>query len=426
MRALFLILGLMGLMGIGVPIAWCLAIAGIGGILLLGAPLHTVPLKIYTGMDIFALMCLPFFVLAGEIMGAGGLSQRLLNFGLLLVGRIRGGLSLASVIASMIFGGITGSAIADASALGSVEIPMMVKAGYGRKFSAAIVGAAACIGPIIPPSVPFVIYAMAVGRVSIGGMFAAGLVPGVLIGIALMIACYIISRRRGYPKSTEKIGARQLLIGFKDAFLAILTPLIVLGGIVGGIFTPTEAGAVSVVYSFVVCYFVYRELKLSDIPGMLFRAGVTSAVVMIVIGTSNVFGMVLAFEQVSPKLEALLNPLGYYGFLATVNVIFLIWGCLMDMNPAIMILCPIFAPIAYHLGIHPLHFGIVCCVNLIIGLITPPLGEVLFVVGPMAGITLEELSKEIFPFIMIEVIVLFIITYIPSLILWVPKLVGYG
>jgi len=419
------VLCLLAMMAIGVPIAWALGITAFGSLMLMGVPLHTIPQKLFSGMDCFPLMCIPFFIFAGEIMAVGGLSTRLLNFALLFVGSFRGGLPIASVIASMIFGGITGSGIADASALGSVGIPMMKKAGYDRTFAAAVVGAAGCIGPIIPPSIPVVVYAMAVGGVSIGGMFAGGVLPGILIGICLMILCYVLSRRRNYPKREQRIGPREFLVGIKDSFLAVMTPVIVLGGILGGIFTPTEAAAVSVVYSFVVCYFVYHELKLSEIPAMLLRTGVTSAVVMIIIGTSNILGLVVAFEQMSLKLEAILRPMGYYGFIMTVNVIFLIWGCLMDMNPAILILAPIFAPIAMHLGFHPIHFGLIVCINLIIGLITPPLGEILFIVGPMAGISLEELSKEIFPFILVEVFALLLITYLPFFTLYVPQLLGY-
>jgi tripartite ATP-independent transporter DctM subunit len=417
--------GLLTAMAIGVPIAWTLGIVGLVSLIFMGVPLHTVPQKLFTGMDCFPLMCIPFFILAGEIMAIGGLSTRLLNFALLFVGSLRGGLAMASVIASMIFGGITGSGIADASALGAVGIPMMKKAGYDKTFAAAVVGAAGCIGPIIPPSIPVVVYAMAVGGVSIGGMFAGGLLPGVLIGIFLMILCYVLSRKRNYPRREQNIRAIDFLTGIRDSFLAVMTPIIVLGGILSGIFTPTEAAAVSVVYSFVICYFVYGELKLSALPGMLLRTGVTSAVVMIIIGTSNILGLVIAYEQMSLKLEAILRPMGYYGFIMTVNVIFLIWGCLMDMNPAILILAPIFAPIAIHLGFHPIHFGLIVCINLIIGLITPPLGEILFIVGPIAGISLEELSKEILPFILVEVTALLVITYFPFFTLYVPQLLGY-
>jgi len=358
-------------------------------------------------------------------MATGGLTRRLLNFALMLVGFIRGGLALASVVASMIFGGITGSAIADASGLGAVEIPMMVKSGYSKEFAAAIVGASACLGPIIPPSIPVIIYCMAVRSVSIGGLFAAGITPGVLIGLALMATACIISRKRQYPKREHGISKREFVISLKDTSLAILMPLIILGGILSGIFTPTEAAAVSAVYAFVVTYFVYRELKLSDLPGMFLRTGVTSAAVMIIIGTSNIFGMVLAFEQVAMKLETLLRPMGYYPFILAVNIVFLICGCLMDFGPAILILAPVFAPIAEHLGIHPIHFGMVVIVNLVIGLITPPVGQVLFVVGPLAGVSFENLVKEIIPFMLIELFVLLLISYIPILTLFVPNLLGY-
>ncbi len=420
-----LVIGLFVTMAFGVPIAWALGISGLAAIILMGVPLNTVPQKIFSGMDIFPLMCIPFFILAGEIMGKGGITKRLLHFAVICIGFIRGGLALANVIASMLFGGITGSAVADSSALGSVEIPMMVRNGYDPGFSAAVTGASACIGPIIPPSIPVVIYAMAVGGVSIGGLFAAGFIPGVLVGVALMVTCYVISRKRNYPKRKQRITTRELLASLKDAVLAIMTPVIILGGIIGGIFSPTEAAAVAVMYSFVVSYFVYRELKLSDLPEMFLRSGVTSAIVMIIIGTSNIFGMVIAFEQLALKLAAILEPMGYFGFILTVNIIFLIIGTFLDQNPAILILAPIFAPIAIQLGINPIHFGIIVIMNLVIGLITPPLGEVLFIVGPLAGVSLEQVSKETLPFMLVEIGVLVLVSYIPFISLWIPKLFGY-
>ena len=420
-----LILGLFITMAIGTPIAWALGISGLGAVLLMGVPLNTVPQKIFSGMDIFPLMCIPFFVLAGELMAKGGLTRRLLDFAVIMVGHIRGGLSLANVVASMLFGGITGSAIADSSALGSVEIPMMVENGYDPEYSAAVTAASACIGPIIPPSIPVVIYSMAVGGVSIGALFAAGLLPGMLVGLALMILCYVISRIRNYPVRTYKVGLRGALIGFKDALLAIMTPVIILGGIIGGIFSPTEAAAVAVIYSFVITFFVYREVKLSDLPQMFLRSGVVTAIVMIIIGTSNVFGMVIAFEQLALKLEIVLKPMGYFSFILAINIIFLIIGTFLDQNPAILILAPIFAPIAVHLGVNPIHFGIIVIMNLVIGLITPPLGEVLFIVGPIAGVSLERLAREIMPFLIVEIAVLLLVSYVPIISLWIPSILGY-
>jgi TRAP-type transport system large permease protein len=420
-----LILGLFFTLIIAAPIAWGLGLSGLVSLILMGIPLSTVPQKIFSGMDIFPLMCIPFFILAGEIMAKGGLTKRLLGFAVLMIGRIRGGLSLANVIASMLFGGITGSAIADSSALGSVEIPMMKKNGYDAEFSAAITAASACIGPIIPPSITVVIYSMAVSGVSIGALFAAGMIPGILVGFALMGACYVISRKRNYPKRTEKVTRKEFFVGLKDALLALMTPVIILGGIIGGVFSPTEAAAVAVVYSFVISCFVYRELKLSDLPGMFKRSGIITAIVMIIIGTSNVFGMVIAFEQLAQKLEVFLEPLGYVTFLLAINIIFLIIGTFLDQNPAILILAPIFAPIAAHLGVDPVHFGIIVIMNLVIGLITPPLGEVLFVVAPLAGVSLEDVSKAVLPFLFVEIGVLLLVTYTPPICLWIPKLLGY-
>lgn len=420
-----LILGLFITMAIGTPIAWALGISGLGAVLLMSVPLNTVPQKIFSGMDIFPLMCIPFFVLAGELMAKGGLTRRLLDFAVIMVGHIRGGLSLANVVASMLFGGITGSAIADSSALGSVEIPMMVENGYDPEYSAAVTAASACIGPIVPPSIPVVIYSMAVGGVSIGALFAAGLLPGMLVGLALMILCYVISRIRNYPVRTYKVGLRGAIIGFKDALLAIMTPVIILGGIIGGIFSPTEAAAVAVIYSFVITFFVYREVKLSDLPQMFLRSGVVTAIVMIIIGTSNVFGMVIAFEQLALKLEIVLKPMGYFSFILAINIIFLIIGTFLDQNPAILILAPIFAPIAVHLGVNPIHFGIIVIMNLVIGLITPPLGEVLFIVGPIAGVSLERLAREIMPFLIVEIAVLLLVSYVPIISLWIPSILGY-
>ena len=420
-----LILGLFFTLAIRVPIAWGLGISGLACLILMHIPLNTVPQKIFSGMDIFPLMCIPFFILAGEIMAKGGLTKRLLDFAVILIGRIRGGLSLANVIASMLFGGITGSAIADSSALGSVEIPMMKENGYDAEFSAAITSASACIGPIIPPSITVVIYSMAVSGVSIGALFAAGMIPGILVGFALMGACYIISIKRNYPKRTEKVSKKEFLSGLKDAFLAIMTPVIILGGIIGGIFSPTEAAAVAVIYSFVISYFVYRELKLSDLPEMFKKSGTITAIVMIIIGTSNVFGLVIAFEQLALKLEVYLRPLGYLSFLMAINILFLLIGTFLDQNPAILILAPIFAPIAAHLGIDPVHFGIIVIMNLVIGLITPPLGEVLFIVAPLAGVSLESVSKAVLPFLFVEIGVLLLVTYIPPIALWIPELLGY-
>jgi tripartite ATP-independent transporter DctM subunit len=414
------------IMALGIPIAWCLGIAGLAGLFAMGnVPLSMVPQKIFSGMDIFPMLCLPFFILAGELMGQGSIGDRLLKFAMVCVGRVRGGLSLANVLNSMFFGGITGSATADASSVGAIEFKLMVKSGYDAPFSAAITAASSCMGPIIPPSLPVVIYAVAVSGVSIGGLFAAGLIPGILIGLAMMITCYIISVRRSYPKRFEPVTFKEFASATWEASLALILPIIIFGGIVLGIFTPTEASAVAAVYAFIVSCFIYRDVKLSDLPAIFYRTGVISAVVMMIIATANIFGVVIAYERVALLLQALVEPLGYYGFLFMVNIIFLIVGMFMDQNPAILILAPVFAPVAVNLGIHPLHFGMMVIVNLVIGLLTPPLGQVLFVVCSYTGVKFEEIVRETAVFIVVDIFCLLLIAYIPFLTVFVPKLLGY-
>lgn len=413
-------------MALGIPIAWCLGIAGLAGLIAMGTiPLSMAPQKMFSGMDIFPMLCLPFFILAGELMGTGSIGDRLLKFAMVCVGRLRGGLSIANVLNSMIFGGITGSATADASSVGAVACKLMVRSGYDAPFSAAITAAAACMGPIIPPSLPVVIYAVAVSGVSIGGLFAAGIIPGVSIGIALGITCYIISVRRGYPKRLIPVTLKEFVSVTWAASLALILPIIIFGGIFFGFFTPTEASAVAAVYAFIVSCFIYRDVKLSDLPGIFYRSGVISAVVMMIIATANIFGVVIAYERVAAVLQTLVEPLGYYGFLLVVNIIFLIVGMFMDQNPAILILAPVFAPVAANLGIHPLHFGMMLIVNLVIGLLTPPLGQVLFVVCSFTGVKFEDIVREVAIFIAVDIIVLLLVAYIPFFTIFMPKLLGY-
>ena len=410
---------------IGMPIAWAMGLAGTLALMNMGMPLTILPQKMFGGMDSFPLLCLPFFILAGELMAAGGLTERLLRFSVNCVGHIRGGLALGNVVASMLFGGITGAATADATALGSVEIPMMVKNGYDKMFSAAVTAASSCIGPIIPPSLVVIIYVMVVRGTSIAGLFAAGMLPGILVGMALMFTCYFISLHRRYPKRETGLGMRAFWLSVKDALLAIMAPVIILGGILGGVFTATEAAAVAVIYSFIIGFFVYREIKLADLPEMFVRAGVISAVVMVLIGTSTTFGIVISFEQTALKLGNLVEPLGTVGFILVVNAVFLIAGMFLDMYPAILILTPVFAPVATSLGIHPYQFGMIVIINLVIGLITPPMGQILFVVSALAEVKFEALCREIMVFVFVEIGVLLLVSYVPFFTLWVPSLLGY-
>ena len=422
------VLGIVALvtMALGMPIAWALGVAGLAALAAMGPmPLQVIPQKLFTGIDSFPLMAIPFFILSGELMGKGGITARIMKFADCVVGWIRGGLGLANVLASMLFGGITGSAIADCSCLGPIEIQMMTEAGYDAEFSAGVTASSACIGPIIPPSIPMVVYASAVG-VSIGGLFVAGMIPGIVIGLALMAVVYIMSVKRKYPKRKERLTAQMFFKIFIEAIPAIVMPVIILGGILGGIFTPTEAASVAVVYAFILTIFFYKSVKLSDLPKMLCNTAVTTGVVLILASTSNLFSWIVTMEQVGPKLGALFINYNRNMFLLMVNVLLLFVGMFMDNCPAILILGPILAPIATSLGIHPLHFGIVFVLNMVIGLITPPLGQVLFVACPISNLTLEEVTRGTLPFMITEIVVLFLITYIPALTMWLPRLLGFA
>jgi len=413
------------LMAMGIPIAWSLGIGALLTILTMeGIPLQIVPQKIYSGMCSFPLLCIPFFVLAGELMASGKITDGLVKFSLILVGRIRGGLAMASVVSSMFFGGMSGSAIADVAALGPVEIPMMVKAGYSRRFSASLVSAAAIIGPIIPPSIPMVVYAISCGT-SIGALFLAGVIPGVVLGLFLMGAALFWSIRAKYPKREAKVTLKEFLSTLREVMFALFMPLIIMGGIISGLFTPTEASAVAVGYAFVITVFVMKTLTWGDLPRLLINAGVTTAVVMLIMGTATLWGWVLAIEQIGDRLAAFLTAFTTpFTFLLMVNLFFLLLCTFMENISAILIFAPILAPIAERLGIHPIHFGVVFVLNTTIGLITPPLGEVLFIAAPISGLKLDELNLSIVGFFLIEVLALFVITYAPPITLAIPRLFG--
>lgn len=409
----------------GMPIAFSLGLSAMSAIMVMGGiPMQILAQKIYAGMDSFPLLCIPFFILAGELMSQGKITEGLVKFTILLIGRVRGGLALANVLASMFFGGMTGSAIAEASALGSVLIPMMHQAGYDRRFAASVTSSAAVVGPLIPPSIPAVIYSLAAGT-SIGALFMAGLVPGIMVGLALMMTCYVISRQRNYPVREDKVSVRDFLIGTKEVFWALVMPVLIVGGIISGIFTATEASAVAVAYALVVTLFITRQITFSQIPRMLVTSGIVTAVVMIIVGTATIWGWVIAVEQVSSRVAAMLSGTSPMLFLLLCNILLLFLGTFMDNVVIIILFAPTFAPIAKSMGIDPLHFGMIFVLNTTIGLITPPLGEVLFIAGPIARVSLDELSREILVFIFVEVAVLMVVTYCPATTLWVPRLLGY-
>lgn len=382
--------------------------------------------NVYEGMNSFPLMAIPFFMLAGELMNRGGISARIVGFAQAMVGHFRGGLAQVNVVDSMLFAGISGSAVADVSALGSIIIPQMEKKGYARPFAAAITAASAIIGPIIPPSGIMIIYAYVMGE-SVAALFLAGIVPGVLIGIALMITIKLMANRYRLPAAQPRASWADAGRAGAAAFWPLLTPVLLMGGILTGVFTPTEAAAVAVGYSFVISILVLKTLTWRDIPGVLTRAGITSAVVMLLVGAAMAFKTVAALAHTPELLAAGLlglteNPLV---LLLLVNLLLFIVGMFLDAGPAIIILGPILAPIFTQMGVDPVHFAIVMVVNLTVGLLTPPMGLVLFATSAVSGLRVETIARAVLPFLAVEFLVILLITYIPAISLTLPRLAGF-
>jgi tripartite ATP-independent transporter DctM subunit len=411
---------------LGVPIGFGLGLSSLIALLAWqDIPLVVIVQRTFTGIDIFPIMAVPLFILAGELIKAGNMMGALLNLSNLLVGHIRGGLAHVNVVVSMFFGGVTGSAVADTSALGSIEIPMMRKAGYDAPFSAAITCASAIIGPIIPPSILMVVYAMAVPNVGVGALFLGGVIPGLVVGLSLLAANYYLAVKRNYPKEDYQLSFSKLIRTLRKTVWALMMPVIIMGGIISGAFTATEAAGIAVLYALIVGLFISRDLNFTNIVHALFRSGVTAGSVLIIVAFANLFAWLLTTQQVPQKTAALMlgltqNP---YMFLLLINILLLILGCFVEGAAAIIIIAPIFAPIAVKLGIDPLHFGIVFVINLCIGLITPPMGLTLFVGCGIANISLEEISKAIVPFLIVEIAVLFLVTYVPAIPLFLPNLI---
>ncbi len=409
----------------GIPLALVMGITGFSVILAMGVPLQLVAQRMFTGIDSFPLMAVPFFILAGDLMNRGGTTVRIIGFANSLVGHIRGGLAHACIVANMIFAGISGSAVADASAIGSIMIPSMEKNGYDLDFSAALNSAAATIGPIIPPSIIMVIYGVSV-NVSVGGLFAAGFIPGIMLGLVLMLVVSRVSKKKNYAMSEGFSGAR-VRKELKSSVWALMAPVIILGGILGGVFTPTEAAAVAVIYSFFVGKFVFKEITWKDLPDILFQSGITTGAILLIISLANVFAWVIAANQIPVKLSSMFlsatsNP---YVFLLIVNILLLIVGMFMETGAAIILLAPILAPIATQLGIHPLHFGFMMVLNLAIGMATPPVGVCLFVSCGITGLSLEKVSAAVMRFVLAQIAILVLVTYVAPISLFLPKLLGF-
>lgn len=412
---------------IGVPIAFSLGLAAMASMLVWGqVPLWLVAQRMFTGVDSFVFLAIPFFILAGELMTTSGILDRLVKFTDALVGHIRGGLAHVNIVASMIFAGISGSAVADAAALGALLIPGMTEE-YDVDFASGVCAGASTIGPIIPPSIPMVIYAFVAGGVSVAGLFIAGIIPGILMGLGMMAIAYVIARRRGYPVRPRSLSFRELITLLWNVIPAMLMPVIIVGGILGGIFTATEAAAVAVAYAILVGFLVTRELKWQDIPPALVRSGVTTSVVFMLIATANAVSWLLTTQQVPRLIGQFLKAVApsQWVFLLLVNIFLLIVGCLMDLSASMIMLVPILAPIAAIYGVHPLHFGFIVVLNLVIGLLTPPVGVCLFVVSGIARISLERIVRAVWPFLLWQIVVLALVTYVPSICMAIPQLLGY-
>jgi tripartite ATP-independent transporter DctM subunit len=409
---------------LGIPIAFVMGITALAALFGLGnVPLHLVPQRLFTGMDSFPIMAVPFFILGGDLMNASKITDRVVEFSKVLVGRIRGGLGHVNIVGSMIFAGISGSAVADASCLGSILIPAMEKDGYDTGYASAITASASIIGPIIPPSIPMVVLGM-MANLSVGGLFLGGVLPGIFIGLGLMAVNYVISRKRNYARVTGRLTFKIFFKTLLGAIIPLLMPIIIVGGILSGVFTPTEAASIAVGYALLVGFFVLRTLKLKDLPNIFFRSAVATSTILIVMGMANAFSWVLATQQIPQKVSAFILSISHDPnlILFMINIFLLMVGCVLEGLAAIILIVPILMPLITQIGIDPLHFGLIVVVNLMIGLLTPPLGLCLFVVCGISKIKLGLLFKEVAPFLIVEIIILFVITYMPWFTLTLPRL----
>lgn len=414
-----LLISLFVFLALSVPIAVAIGLSSSLAIIFASnLPIDVLAQRAFTSIDSFPLMAIPFFIFAGTLMEKGGIAKRLIRFANSIVGPLTGGLGMVVVVTSMFFAAISGSGIATTAALGSILIPAMVNKGYDRSYAGALQAVSGELGVVIPPSISMILFGVAAG-VSIGDLFIAGIFPGLLIGLTLMIGVYIISKLRGYKGDTH-LPKGEVLSSLKDAILALLMPVIILGGIYGAVFTPTEAAAVAVAYSFIVGVFVYKEIKLKDIIPIFSHSMVMTSIVMFIIANAGIFGWVLTRESVPQKIALFFSNVtdSPIVFLLIVNILLLIIGMFFDGGVAIIILAPLLTPVAVSLGIDPIHFGMVMIVNLAIGMCTPPLGVNLFVACQIAHVKLEQITRAILPFLAIMILNVLIISYVPQISLF--------
>lgn len=426
MDALVLIGSFILLMLVGMPVAYALGLAALIGAMWIDLPLDAVMIQMASGVNKFSLLAIPCFVLAGAIMAEGGMSRRLVAFAGVLIGFVRGGLSLVNILASTFFGAISGSSVADTASIGSVLIPEMEKNGYPRPFATAVTVSGSVQAILIPPSHNAVIYSMAAGgTVSVAALFMAGVLPGLLLGLSLAIYCLYVARKENYPKG-RVIPIKEALKICADAMWGLMTMGIILGGILSGVFTATESASIAVVWAFFVTMFIYRDYKWKDLPKLLHRTVKTVTIVMILIGFAASFGYIMTMMQIPLKITTLFTSFSTEAWviLACINIMLLVLGTLMDMAPLILILTPILLPVIKSIGIDPVHFGMIMMVNLGIGLITPPVGAVLFVGSAVAKLKIEQVVRAMKPFFVILLFVLMLVTYVPAISLWLPRTMG--
>ena len=409
-----------------VPIAVALGLSALAGLLLIAPDaLVLMPQKIMSGIDAFTLLAIPLFILAGTIMGRGGIARRIVNLALIFVGRVRGGLGFVVILSTMFFSGVCGSASADTAAIGATTMPEMLRRKYPKPFATALLAASGATASIIPPSIDLIIIGVVSG-ISIGGLFAAGLLPGAVNAVALMALCYYYGRRLDLPIADPTTWREKFGI-FADGILALLMPVIILGGILGGVFTPTEASGVAVVYGLIVSLFAYKELTLAELPEVFLEAARLTGMVMLVLAMASAFSFVLAFERIPHALAAMIVSYAdhWVVFVLIVNVVFFLLGMIMDALPALIILMPILVPAGVELGMEPIHIGIFVAANVTISLFTPPVGVCLFVACGLSKLPIEAVFKPLLPFLAVLLATLLTISYVPEITLFIPRMLGY-
>lgn len=421
------VIGMFGLFFVflfaGIPVAFSLGCSVLYYFIASSIPLITLPQKMFGGMNSFVLLCVPGFILAGNLMNQGGITYRIIDFANSLVGHIRGGLGQANIVASMVFAGISGTATADSASLGAILIPAMEREGYDTDFSCAVTAASSCIGPIIPPSLPMIVAGTLTG-LSVTKLFVAGVVPGLMLGFGMMLVCGSISRKRSYPKR-ERQGWPERWKAFFGAFWALLMTVIILYGIMGGICTPTEASILAVVYALIVGTLVYRELPFRQIPVIVRESACTTTSILMLIGFANVFAWVLSREQIPTLVANAMLGLtqNKYLILLMINILLLFVGTFMETNAALAILFPTLLGVATKVGVDPIHFAIITVLNLVLGLTTPPVGVCLFITSTVGKISLGKVAKAVLPFLAVNLMVLMLVTYCPALTLWLVGLI---